>query len=69
MCLAELANRSVEGDKEAFIYLFIYVNPKARICFEQTGVNTGRKSKARYSEDRLGLMYLIRNVKKQNSIE
>ena len=40
------------------------------MCFEQTGVNTGgeKKNKARYTEDRLGLMYQIRNVKK-NSIE
>lgn len=44
---------------------FLNVNPKARICFEQTGVNTGGKNKARYSEDRLGPMYQIRNVKKK----
>lgn len=40
------------------------------MCFEQTGVNTGGKkeNKTSYAEDRLGLMYQIRNVKK-NSVE
>lgn len=62
VCLAELENGSMEGDKETFF--FFNFNPKASLCFEQTRVNTVGGNKARYTEDRLDLMYEIRNVKK-----